>query len=406
MELTSDQKDAYNAIVVAMKSHMPNCVTVINGWAGTGKTTTISILQSKYAQCFKVLCPTGKAVARVKQITGADASTIHSFMYDAREDNEGKVVFSRKTKFDLPDSLLCVIVDEASMVNREMLTDLRRFCEETELNVVLMGDSFQLPPVKDEYFSVFNENDLGFVGFDSAQVVNLTEVVRQAEDSIIVKASRLIREGQLTSAIALFPTIDNTNFVNKIKQFYGDSDDTDTGIFICGTNEKRHQLNRLCRKVLGYGRDPVDGERLVAIKNNFEAEVHNGEIVVLQGLSDTMNRTILGRHPAPKINTQFRSCVVNNAGTDVDVIVCPLEIEGALNYAQYTYKNIVGALTTTDTNDTKGLLHCNYGYAITAHKSQGSEWNEVVILTEGKDNEARWTYTAITRAKQKVFIFR
>lgn len=339
------------------------------GYAGTGKTTLAKELAQSVRGTVLYATFTGKA-ALVLRKKGCDgASTIHSLIYRVEvNEHTGEATFILNPESDLADAAL-LIVDEVSMVGKELARDLLTFGK----RVLVLGDPAQLPPVRDEGFFI-----------NAAPDVMLTEVHRQAQDNPIIRMSMDIREG------------------GRIKTgTYGDSLVTDrAGIghdrlrdlvlgadqLLCGLNRTRVAYNRRIRQLKGLVGaaeewHPTAGDRLICLKNKRDKQIFNGGMWLASSVGDKFG------------------CLSIEA-TSLDEDRAPLTLEVADEF-------FVGTEHKIEWRERQKYDEFTFGWAITCHKSQGSQWDDVIIFDEsGAFREARsnWLYTAITRAAQKVTV--
>lgn len=423
MELTQGQLMALSAISEVGKSHPDGGgIVVISGYAGTGKTTLLRTL-AEDGKKLTVLAPTGKAAMRAMEVAPVNASTIHRWLYEVAEDPEnGKLLSTLKDSVIIPSNRT-IFVDEASMVSFKMAKDLFSVCKRNKMNLVFIGDGFQLPPVD------FDEGNAGFSvlasDFPAHYKVQMTEVVRQALDSPIIRASMDVRDlsSRLTELSAL-PVIPTSRLIEESARAFENG-----GVAICHKNVTRHSLNCDIRKHLGYGEKVVKGEPLMVLYNNYDVDVYNGEVV--EALTDPQ---LLGTKPVPvrdrfaneTMNMWFYmtevACPIGRAkvlfadqevfGKNGKIGTKPIR-KGGSDYSRYLMvqerKEESGSVSYSELNEIKGLpvLNCNFGYALTAHKAQGSEFPEVVVVVEDSVRlhsveGRRWVYTALTRGKTRV----
>lgn len=362
-----------------------------------------------------VLTPTGKAAVRVRDATGAKAKTIHRWLYEPIEDEEsGDVTFKHREigTVDIPSSGV-IIVDEASMVGFDVFSDLYSYAKRLELNVVLIGDGFQLPPVEPEIikqeFSVFSAE------FPANFKIQLTEVLRQALDSPIIRVSMKVRtENFVGDALGeLESVVESKLYPEALAVWEGD------GATISHRNITRHQINNGIRKLKNLAEGvPVQNEPLLITRNNYQLEVYNGEIMPLLKTPSKLNKV-----PYP-VSDRYR-----NAATFVDFYVSEMWTPWGKREVVIADKEIFGTLGDVGVaavrKASKRLLESHYeapekdepdkrpvytnanmGYALTAHKSQGSEFGNVLVVMEptirlNSVEGRRWIYTALTRAKKK-----
>lgn len=385
----------------------------LTGYAGCGKTTLIGVLSDKYGEPV-VCCPTGKASLRVREVTGLPAITIHRFLYDTTEDAQGKLVFTMKSIWseemvDMKGSW--ALVDEASMVGADVWVDLLSVANRIGFHILLMGDLAQLPPVSKtktgDPFSTLN--------IDTPFSINLTEVHRQALGSPVIRASMLIRSGRPEhEAMALLTPVGSDKLVETMIQNRAKG-----GVTLCFTNAKRHQLNNAVRSALGYLPDTVNaGEPLLVMQNQYGLDRYNGEVATFDGWLQApewmATKAVTDRYTNSTMSMSFGVGEVDGqrAVLSPDEVTGRSEAEkigvGAVKrFSRYWYQDFA---KEDFSRSGKALphLHCNYGYALTCHKSQGSEWDEVLVVVEQAlgalrgIEKRRWLYTAVTRGKESV----
>jgi ATP-dependent exoDNAse (exonuclease V) alpha subunit len=409
MTLTNGQYRASEATRAAQARPGRQLLAVV-GYAGTGKTTLIRTLADSLGTPL-VCAPTGKAALRVQEATGLDACTIHRWLYTPGIDKYGHLSFIARPMDELwiPSSKL-VIIDEASMVQLTAWTDLWKAAEYHQLKVIAIGDGFQLSPVKEKdatNFSLLNPYHIKSMG---GEVIELTEIVRQAMDSPVIRASMKLRQGSesATAALRELPQIEPKDLLDISLETRKSG-----GVIICHTNVTRHKINAAMRQLYG-GETAQPGEPLLVLQNNYDVELYNGEQVEFEDWwvdQPGSSTHIVDKWSGEVADVDYRAARVNG----YDVLLCCQELEGALkkigtmaiakgaeNYARANdlYKD--GALMPH--------LHANFGYCYTAHKSQGSEWPFALIMVEPTiklqtEDGRRWAYTAITRAKEMAAIY-
>lgn len=343
------------------------------GYAGSGKTTLARELASGVSGRVLFGSFTGKAslVLRKKGCTGA--STIHSMIYKPEQNDA-----TGETHFHLnPDSLVAtaslVVIDEVSMVGEELARDLLSY----GTKILVLGDPAQLPPVKGEGFFINAEPD-----------VMLTEVHRQAAENPIIRMSMDVREGrQLVPGMYGDSRVVRRADISKdeMRELVLQADQ-----LLCGMNKTRQQFNERLRQLKGMaGRramwHPVAGDKLICLKNNRELGLLNG------GLWETKSVEWQGG-PAGLLGLRVLSLDEDNQ-PPVDIVVPQAFFDGSDNDLDWRVKAKAQQFT--------------YGYAITVHKSQGSQWDNVVLFDESsvfRDNAANHLYTGLTRAAERVTI--
>lgn len=382
-------------------------IAIITGYAGTGKTTLIRELSETYGEP-TVLTPTGKAALRVGEATGIYASTIHRFLYEPSEDPKtGQPVFKLKSLFD--DTLLdmegeLVLIDEASMVDQEVWSDLCLVAKHVGFQILLMGDLFQLPPVlKDKSGKPFST-----LSVETPFRVNLTEVLRQAQESPIIRASMILRSGKPEfEALGLLGAVPSARLVEAITDVHARG-----GAAICYTNSRRHLINNDVRQRHGYAAGSVQaGEPLLITQNNYNLNCYNGEVVPFAGWTQSPGEQVpvTDRFNQSSLNMSFGVCRFG----DATATISPEQITGRSEEAKignWAVRKAARFWYRDEYRVERAIPHldANYGYALTCHKSQGSEWDEVLVVFEpamyrlqGTERK-RWLYTAITRGKHTV----
>lgn len=376
----------------AVKAALVNGVTVITGGPGTGKTTIIKCIgQILSGQGLRVFfcAPTGRASKRITQSTGFDAKTIHRML--GFEMHDDKPAF----KYNYHNQLPCdaVVVDEASMVDVTVMYSL--LCAiPSGARLILVGDKDQLP-------SVGAGNVLSDVIRSGViEIRYLTHIYRQSEDSLIVSNAHLINHGHM-------PEINN-----RSKDFFyiNTSDPAEMADTVIGL---------VTRRLPGYtGAAPMDIQVLGALKSGL-CGVEN----LNNRLQDALNPRVYGKNEINVGSHLFR------VGDKVMQTANNYELpfvrfgEGAPEEGQGIFNGDIGHIKTIDRNN--GIVEvwyddnrlATYGeaeltdltaaYAITIHKSQGSEFDVVVIpLVSGPPTliNRNLLYTAITRAKRAVVL--
>lgn len=414
-ELTEGQKQAMGMFERVMKTPPP-LPTVMTGFAGTGKTTLLGAIASAFGPP-KILAPTGKASLRVGQATGLDSSTIHRWLYQPMENQKtGEIEFRRKDSnmIEVPSNKL-VVVDEASMVGRKLWEDLWDMCQLMGLRVLLVGDTFQLSPVEPSR----GEDEKPFAplsDIDTKFRAHLDEVTRQALDNPIFRASMLLREQpRVDRALALLKRVFSKNFDDKCMQIYQEG-----GAILVHKNDTRHRINKMIRDRLGYGEDLREGEPLLVLRNNYDLDRFNGEVIKYEGWQkyDATPKAVRDNWRNIALMLTFGIAKVDGQ----EALLCPEQVHGtaatmtesviAKNSRQYFgdwYADEMRPYSDDEGNYVgPPHLHANFGYSLTTHKSQGSEWDQGLVLIENSTRPntyegRRWLYTAITRFKQHCF---
>ena len=361
MSWSPQQEAALRAVSAWLKRGEPQVFRLF-GYAGTGKTTLAKQLaaDSDGAVCFAAF--TGKAALVLKGKGCRDARTIHSLIYRLRESDAEEPVFvlnddSAAAKADL------IIIDECSMVDEDLGRDLLSFGKP----VLVLGDPAQLPPVKGGGFFTEAEPD-----------AMLTEVHRQAADNPIIRMSMMVREGRRIP----FGAYGESRVLRRAEIDAGLVQAADQ--VLVGMNKSRRGFNARMRQLAGHT-DPfpqVD-EKLVCLKNDKTKGLLNGGIWLVKTKAATRSG-------------KLRYGVV----PDDDSARKPTRIAVRPEYFTEGEEAVPPAFRrNSDAFD--------YGYVLTVHKAQGSQWDDVVLFDESgafRENKNRWLYTGITRAAERLTV--
>ena len=333
------------------------------GYAGTGKTTLAAVIGEAVESVMYVTF-TGKA-AHVLTLKGCEpASTIHRAIYKSYQDEAtGRWHFSldRECPLSMVD---LVIVDEGPMVGKRIAEDLLKVAKK----LLILGDPFQLDPVKDDQYWGIGDPDF-----------MLTDIHRQAADNPIIRMSMDIREKGI-----LKPGKYGDSVVGKhIKLFSSDMLKSHDQV-LCGKNDTRHFYNAAYRELENREfAEPADGERLICLRNNYDIGTLNGSMWLVKGDA---------------------SC----DGNDVTYAVVPVEYTEQepiplITPVEYFY----GEEFRLDWKIRKNVPEFCYGYVITVHKAQGSQFGSALIFDQSKvfkESALKWLYTAVTRAADRVTV--
>jgi exodeoxyribonuclease-5 len=420
LTLSPDQDAALTACVEELHhSHE----AVLAGAAGTGKTTVMAAILDLWNGQVIFLAPTGKAAIRLREQTGRGTRTIHSAIFgtvderkDERNQRRERLNFGelRPPEGCTPSTL--VVVDEASMVNSDLGDKLRTaVIDMCQAHILWVGDHEQLPPVEGEW------------GADLLNPTGLLDTVhRQALESPVLELATLIRQG-VGGRFNRWGDEVCRHTSATVEQAVEWAEGTGDRTLLTFTNRIRCQANRITRKLRGYPRYIVrDGETLICTFNQHGLGIMNGETFEVESvdlhekLSHALGQDIVtvkpvGRevtflmapetfdsyHPRQSDRAVFRSvwAPLYSRGEDYQEFMqhtgwSPRELEG--------YRNEVKASAVQGT----------WGYCLTVHKSQGSQWDEVGFIScptfrnnEDPDFKRRLSYTAVTRACERFHAF-
>lgn len=395
MKWSPQQREALRKALSWRKSKKP--YFTLAGYAGTGKSTLAAALSEDVGGPVYYAAYTGKA-AHVLRKKGVEASTIHKLIYlprdkcdsrlvelekrmaellkkeprdPAAEARLGKQLAAERENLSRPDFYLntesplldakLLVLDEYSMVDRQTGRDLLSFgCP-----ILALGDPGQLPPVKGAQF------------FDQEPDVLLTEIHRQAEGSPIIRLSREVREGR-----ALPLGEHGTSSVRRMRDLTDKQIEKimlGTDQILVGLNATRRAWNREVRRLLGRTDVlPVTGDKVVCLRNNPREGLLNGQTWVVE---------------RSRVKSHLELRLVNDDG---DRVSCLAHRE--------CFEQEVPQI---DPRARREANEFDYGYAMTVHKSQGSQWDSVVLYDEWRSaSREQWLYTGITRAAEKITVLR
>lgn len=340
------------------------------GYAGTGKTTLATHIAEGVEGQVIFACFTGKAALVLRSKGCEDACTIHSLIYKPIEDPVTGI-----TEFRLnPDSAVAgaalVIIDEVSMVGEELARHLLSF----GTKILVLGDPAQLPPVKGEGFFINAEPDF-----------MLTEVHRQAAENPIIRMSMDVREGRGLktgiygeSRIVLRAEMSKDELQSEVLR---------ADQVLCGLNRTRQTFNLRAREIKGLAGavepwHPTAGDRLVCLRNDRTKGLLNGGL--------------------------WEATEAATAGTKFKIRVKSLDVPGQAHVdVEVWHHFFLGTDGELDWKVKKLSDQFTYGQVLTCHKAQGSQWPGVLVFDESgvfREDAAKWTYTAITRAAERVTV--
>ena len=331
------------------------------GYAGTGKTTLARHLAEDVDGRVVFGAFTGKAALVMRRKGCADASTIHSMIYRARESGEETPSFELWDEAPASKASL-IVIDECSMVDAELGRDLLSF----GAPVLVLGDPAQLPPIQGGGFFTEAEPD-----------AMLTEVHRQAADDPIIHMSMAVREGEW-----LEPGRYGESEVVRKAELDPERVLAADQVLV-GRNATRRAYNARMRERRGF-KDalPQANDKLVCLRNNRRKGLFNGGLWVVK------------QRGAPRANT-------------LSLRLQPDEDIGRAVKVSVRRECFTGGIEELDWQQRKRYDEFDYGYVLTVHKAQGSQWDDVVLFDESfafQDSRARWLYTGITRAARRLTV--
>lgn len=346
------------------------------GYAGTGKTTLARHFAEHVDGDVQFAAFTGKAAQVLRSKGATNARTIHSLIYRPRGEEEVEDEATGRTTMSPTFSLnrqspvakaKLIIIDECSMVDEDLGRDLMSF----GTPILVLGDPGQLPPISGGGF--FTEHEPDYL---------LTEIHRQARDNPIIRLALDVREGRefmygdYGTAQVISRRDVTSEMVLKADQV------------LIGTNRTRRRYNQRLRELKGFTSHlPQAGDKLVCLRNEPSKGLLNGSLW--------------------KVMTVSRETVKPG----INLLVAPEEDDPDRGVAKI--KLLKAAFEDPDGDipwqTKKRYNDFDFGYALTVHKAQGSQWDEVVLFDESfafRDTRQQWLYTAITRAAERLTIVR
>lgn len=420
-------------------------VFILKGYAGTGKTTMMSAL-IKTLPSFHLysvlLAPTGRAAKVLAKYSQKKAYTIHKRIYFSHQDENS---FSFRLKNNRSKNTI-FIVDESSMIGtnntsfqHNLLDDLMEYIfTESSCKVIFIGDTAQLPPVGQSLSFALDEDYISNRFGLPCKSFLLSQVVRQALESGILKnASNLrFRISKDNYSLPIFKllnlqdvkSIDSTDFEEYLRQAYK-QEGTQEVLVIAKSNYQANKLNNLIRyQILERENTLEAADRLMVVKNNYFWVDETTEMgFIANGDIFRINRVLSTEE---KFGFQFANVSVcfddyeNTTEIEVKILLNTLSIEQASlnkeeekklydNIFEYYYKEVKNkqqAKKNTFNDPYFNALQVKFATCLTCHKSQGGGWNVVFVFQsyitkEQLDREYfRWLYTAITRAKKQLYL--
>ena len=445
---TENQKKIIESFSDYLSEDNSSTFFVLNGYAGTGKTTIIAaIVAALKSLGIKtiLLAPTGRAAKVLSQYSGEKALTIHKRIY--REQTNA----AYESKFSLNinrENEALFIVDEASMLSSgtnadktlfgsgSLLDDLIQYVRSGKrCRLMLVGDSAQLPPVGDSYSPALTPAE--FLPFGDVVYQTMDEVVRQEQTSGILFNATLVR-CMLENNIFEIPHLDiqyddiesvsGGEFLEKLQDCY-DKYGRDETIVITRSNKRANRYNEGIRRNILFAEEEIEsGDMLMVVKNNYHyteriedcpmSFIANGDIARLKRI----------RRFEELYGFRYASAVLEFDDYDNTEIECKVLLDTinseapSLTYEQsqklfyevekdYTdIKSKIKRFKEIRENEYFNALQVKFSYAVTCHKAQGGQWKAVFIdrFLFGDEpmtkDMLRWLYTALTRATERVFL--
>jgi ATP-dependent exoDNAse (exonuclease V) alpha subunit len=445
---TVKQDIFFQMIAVFLTNTNKDEIFVLKGYAGTGKTTVISTIVNNLVSINKkyvLLAPTGRAAKVIANYSNKPAFTIHKKIYFPKKGKSGGVSFTMQTN---KHKNTIFIVDESSMIsdvntesklyeNGSLLDDLMSYVYNGDnCKLILLGDTAQLPPVQLDISPALNTDALSMHYNKEVFSIELDEVMRQEEKSGILYNATELREILKSSFIETFQfnlkgfkdivrLTDGFDIQDAIESAYNNYSIEDT-CFIVRSNKRANQYNQQIRtRILDKESELSVGDYLMVVKNNYfwlketdEAGfIANGDIVEVLEIFNFKEL-----YSFKFANVKIRMVDYPNQKPFETIVLLDtitsespsLTFEESNRLYQEVMKDYEGEaqykkFQKVKSNEYFNALQVKFSYAITCHKSQGGQWNTVFIeqpyLSDGITVDyVRWLYTAVTRAKDKLYL--
>ena len=437
---------------------------IITGSAGTGKTSLIKEIVkylNKKPLEYYLLAPTGRAAHNlenhVSEVAKTSPTTIHSFLY--KKDDESTQEIPEILKFSVTEEKIednaVIIIDEASMLSHEatsekdflqfgsghLFKDLIDYLDLSNSNrkLILVGDPCQLPPINVSQAEVLNIDYLKqHFETNNIEHIHLNEVHRQLKDSTILKSATALRDRLENKDFLQLPIdidhdeIHHLNMDDALEKYLWDYGNN--AIYLSYTNKDVHNINLRFRKLLNLNPKKLEKkERLILMKNSWvnSQYLYNGDFFIIENLGAIESFTINApqKQGSPiYITLEFQDIELRKEDS-FSSIKCKVlhhkiwneendtstkELQALVIHFKQRYPHLkrgTPEYKQAIQNDPYiNALYLRFGYAMTCHKAQGGEWENVYINLARPQNDLKtlngfkWTYTALTRSKTYAYL--
>lgn len=447
-EPTTDQKLAIDELSDYLTGSKNDSIFLLKGYAGTGKTTLVSALVACLTEMeikTVLLAPTGRAAKVLSYYCKQNAHTIHKKIYRQKSLTDGFGVFNLDRNLSRDTIFL---VDEASMISNYsheassfgsgcLLDDLVDYVSAgMNCRLILIGDVAQLPPIGIDVSPALDPKELESCYNFSVKEVILTQVVRQADESGILKNATELRR-MLNEGDSGYPLLETERFPDIVRISGGELIEEissahykyglEETMVLSRSNKRANQYNQGIRNSILYREDEITvGDYLMVVKNNYFWTADIKEIDFIAN-GDIVEIVRIGKHVElygfRYVEVSLRFPDYKDIELDTMIMLDTLNLEAAsLAYEEnkklfFTigedYADIRSKKKRYEkVRDNKffNALQVKFAYAITCHKAQGGQWSAVFVdlgyLTEEMLNREfyRWLYTALTRATEKLYL--
>ncbi|MFZ6051594.1 ATP-dependent DNA helicase [Halocola ammonii] len=450
---TADQERLLRAVSKFTFSQRPNCLLLVRGYAGTGKTTVVGAITKaleniKYKSV--LLAPTGRAAKVMANYSGHLALTIHKKIYRKKTGRGGVVSFEKAPNLH---TNTVFFVDEASMISssggladgssltyRDLLDDLMSYVfSGKNCRLILIGDTAQLPPVGIDESPALNLEYLKNSFSVTAAQIELTEVLRQSHDSGILENATYLRDA-IRNNPNEFPHLKVGGFSDivrlagdeleeELQTAYNEFGDRGTMV-ITRSNKRANLFNQQIRnRLLWREEDLAVGDMLMVVRNNYfwlddeqskmASFIANGDIaeikkiIKFEELYDfqfaEVEIELIDYPDMPPLEAKILIDTISTEGAHMpQERMKAFYHDVAEDYVELGAREKIHKAVMED--PFYNALQVKFSYAITCHKAQGGQW-PVVFVDQGFVNEEmmgkeylRWLYTAVTRASEKLYL--
>ncbi len=462
-KLKPQQQKAFNALSAFIESKSER-VFILKGYAGTGKTTLMSGLIKKLEEKgipFSLLASTGRAAKILSEKTKTTANTVHSHIYvfnELSEDLEEVSKLHQDSKVDYKGQITLLfnmvpitsfsekiyIVDEASMISNQtdnnssfakfgsgdLLGDILSY--DTKGKFIFVGDPCQLPPINQMNSPALSASDIFSKYNLEAKEYEMTDIVRQEGTSGIIEASFKLRQLYYSNPNVKFASlpvkgypnikIENSHvgmlnqYIQRVK-----NEGSLNCTLICQTNKHCSDLNKIIRSSLHQNSERIcEGDLLMVTQNNYLSSLVNGDQIEVKKIGKSEYRCGLSFvqveveeiHSNDKYNLLLIEDILYSTQTNLNA---KQHKDLMIDYFQrMKEKGVIQKSNAFKDMMLKdpylNALKCVYGYALTCHKSQGGEWDEIFLYLDNKIHGIpkpsiyQWFYTSLTRAKEKIYV--
>lgn len=446
-DATVSQKKVVENLSEYLSSPDYSSIFILNGYAGTGKTTLIAalvqVLRAMNIPCV-LLAPTGRAAKVLAQYSGTEAHTIHKRIYRQRTNAD----YESKYSLDINREKGCVfIVDETSMLSDStpdgqifgsgsLLEDLITYVRSgRQCRLILVGDDAQLPPVGADRSPALDATAMRSYG----EVVysSMTDVVRQDAASGILRNATALRQMLERGEVEVPPidlnypdieSIGGGEFLECLEDAYARYGRDET-IVITRSNKRANRFNEGIRRYILSAEEQIEsGDRLMVVKNNYYytermekspmSFIANGDIALLKRIRRFED--FYGFHFADAIlsfgdygNTEIECKILLDTLSSESPSLTREQSRQLFDEVEKDYMDTASRLKRfrqIRENPHYNALQVKFAYAVTCHKAQGGQWRAVFVdrCLFGDEpmtrDMLRWLYTAVTRATEKLYL--